>query len=264
MKEFDFAGFHWPRAVAELPKGTPRARLDYQRTRSATYNPRVSPYTHAPEPRKAGDVGMGFYHGDMGMPGLRWKWADEVAPRAIDHQGWYTADDGAGDTMRGIVFRLPHGRGFLYGWSMGEGMCASITGYEPPGEWNPSRYGDAVEQAEFSAAIAADDTAREAAEKERDYRRAWCAGQEYAGALEEAESERAAYQELVREMRKAANGGQTAAPVICRELRAAFSRHAKAARDALSRARELRDDAPTWSPDLVAAWNDGAGSEVLA
>lgn len=264
MKSFEFAGFHWPRRIVELPKGTPRARLDDKRTRSATYNPRVSPYLHAPKPRQAGDVGRGFYHGDAGMPDLRWEWADDIAPRSIHHRGWYTDDDGIGETMRGIVFRLPKGRGFLYGWSMGPGMAAEITGYEPVGGWDPSRYGDAIEQAEHFAAMAADGAAERAAEKEREYQRAWSDGREYADALEEAERERKAYRDLARALGEAVQSHGKAAPIICAELRAAFGRHVAAARDALSRARELRDDAPTWSQELVDAWNEGAGSEVLA
>lgn len=91
------------------------------------------------------------------MPGLRWEWADNAA-QSIHHTGWYTDEYGDGDTIRGLVFRLPHNRGFLAGWSMGEGM-ASIVAYE-------------VYPDEVSAALAADDIARYAAEREREYREA--------------------------------------------------------------------------------------------
>ena len=65
------------------------------------------------------------------MPGLRWQYADEVC-RSIRHTGWY-CDAGLdgfsrldGDKIRGIVFRLPRSRGFLPGWTMGEGMASGI------------------------------------------------------------------------------------------------------------------------------------------
>lgn len=262
-KTFNFAGFTWPRRVVELPKGTPRSRLDDKRTRSATYDPRVSSPYHAPKPRKPHDWGHGFYHGDAGMPGLRWQWADDIAPRAIDHRGWFTDDDIQDDTMRGIVFRLPQQQGFLYGWSMGEGMIAEITGYEPIGEYDPSRYGDAIEQAEHSAALAADDAAKWAAEKERTYNACWRAGEEYVDCLQTAENERAAYRQLARVIQNAIAKGAPTDPVLCDELRSAFERHVKAERDALSRARELRENAPTWNDTYRDAWNDGAGQKVL-
>lgn len=255
-KTFSFAGFTWPRRVVELPKGTPRSRLDDKRTRSATYY-------RAPKPRKPHDWRHGFYHGEADMPGLRWEWADNIAPRAIDHHGWFTVDDCQSETTRGIVFRLPQRQGFLYGWSMGPGMAAEITGYEPIGTCDPRRLGDAVDQAYHEAALAADEAARIASEKERDYQRAWRAGGEYADCLQTAESERDAYRQLAREIQSVIAKGTPTSPVICEELRSAFNRHVTAARNALTRARELRKDAPTWDDTLKDAWNDGAGYRVL-
>lgn len=40
--------------------------------------------------------------------------------------GYFCDDDGCGDTLQPIVARLPHGRGFLAGWTMGRGMCGAI------------------------------------------------------------------------------------------------------------------------------------------
>lgn len=88
------------------------------------------------------------------MPALRWVWCDDIA-RSIRHTGWYTDEDGAADKIRGIVMRLPRSRGFLAGWSMGEGMASEI---------DRSIYDD-----ELSAAMAADDCARYAAERQREY-----------------------------------------------------------------------------------------------
>ncbi len=59
--------------------------------------------------------------------------------------------------MYGVVARLPRGRGFLAGWSMGERMITSFTGYI---------YDNARD-----AALAADGEARHAAEAEQEYQR---------------------------------------------------------------------------------------------
>ena len=133
---FDFAGFSFPKYV--WAKG---------------------PYYTAPTPNASG---RGFYLDDAGAPGLRWEYADEVA--RLNHQGWFTDNEGWGDTIRGIVLRLPKGRGFLAGWTLGAGMASSV-GYEV--------YRDATE-----AAYAADSIAERAAEDEREYQRALDAEEE--------------------------------------------------------------------------------------
>lgn len=155
---FTFAGFAWPRHVVELPKGSLRSRLDaFKRGERRD----ASPYYHEPAPLTGKHPGRGFYHDDAGMPGLRWQYADEVDGARIGHRGWFTDDDGASETMRGVIFRLPHGRGFLYGWTFGEGMAASIGGDIWPGD------------DETGAARAADQCAESAAEREREYQARW-------------------------------------------------------------------------------------------
>lgn len=140
--EFHFAGFAWPRYLAELPRGTEQARKDrYKHTGG---------YYHAPKPNTDG---KGFYLASAGMPGLRWQWADE-AWSGIKHTGWFT-DDFCGDKIRGVVFALPHGRGWLAGWSMGESMASELE---------YAIYDDVSD-----AASAADSLAQYAAERERDY-----------------------------------------------------------------------------------------------
>lgn len=138
--EFTFAGFTWPRYIATLPTGTPRNRLEYVKAG------RISRSYHAPTPNYKGPWGM--YHDACRNAGLRWKWADDIA--RIDHRGWY-CDEYQDQTMRGIVLRLPRGRGFLAGWSMGVGMLSSIDHHI----WDDER----------DAAHAADDAARYAAEE---------------------------------------------------------------------------------------------------
>jgi len=96
-----------------------------------------------------------FYLDSDFMPSLRWQWADDVV--SLNHTGWYSDDDGIAETIRGIVMRLPHERGFIAGWSMGESMASEIE---------ISIYPD-----QESAAYAADTMAEHAAERQRDYER---------------------------------------------------------------------------------------------
>lgn len=146
---FAFAGFNWPRTVATLPKGTMAQRL-------ARYkNPVTGPYYHAPEPLGLQAHEHGFYLDSASAPGLRWKWCDEVDSVDIRHTGWFTDDDGSDGLIRGVVFRLPAGRGFLAGWSLGENMAGRLA--------------CEIHQTEHDAALAANDYAEDAAETEREY-----------------------------------------------------------------------------------------------
>lgn len=142
--EFSWAGFSFPKWLFTLPKGSMAKRLERSR------NECCGPCYHCPNPDKAG-TGAGFYLQSDGMPGLRWQWADDCRS-SIQHTGWYTQPDGDGDKIRGIVFRLPKSRGFLAGWSMGEGMASTL---------DCTIYPD-----ERSAALAADSMAQHAAELE--------------------------------------------------------------------------------------------------
>lgn len=141
-----FAGFTWPRYLATLPRGTLAERLKDRNVVCGDYYRACLPITGGAHP------GGWFYLESDFMPGLRWQWADEVI--SLRHTGWYTGGPLDG-LIRGIVMHLPHGRGFLAGWSMGEGMASSYDG---------DIYGD-----EESAAYAADSMAKSEAEKQRDY-----------------------------------------------------------------------------------------------
>lgn len=144
---FVFAGFLFPRPVAMLPKGSFARRITDMRRRL------IGPYTTAPKPITGGPhPGASFYFDSDFAPGLRAQYADELVN--LEHQGWY-CDAYQDETMRGIVYRLPQSRGFLAGWSLGEGMASSISG----------RIYDDVK----TAAYAADSMAERAAEEERDY-----------------------------------------------------------------------------------------------
>ena len=156
--EFAFAGFTWPRYVATLESG-PRARRIERRR-----NPSTGPYYHAPRPitRQHQQEGRGFYlDGHGGAPGLRWCWCDEVpadwvcdVDPKIDHEGWFT-DEFGDEKFRGLVFKLPRNRGFLAGWSMGEGMASEVDA--------------TVYCVASDAAYAADSMAEAAAERQREF-----------------------------------------------------------------------------------------------
>ncbi len=150
-ERFAFAGFDWPRFVAMLPRGDIKTRLARHR------KPCTGPYYHAPRPLDRENQTLFFYLDSDFMPSLRWQYCDDVA-RSISHSGWFTDDDGAGDTIRGIVARLPHGRGFIAGWTMGEGM-ASVLDYKDVFHADD----------EIGAALCADSMAENAAEHEREY-----------------------------------------------------------------------------------------------
>lgn len=148
-KQFTFAGFTFPRYVGTLPRGPFSKRIERMR------NPITGGYITSPAPRVAGAGEVFFCLDSDFMPGLRWQWCDDVATR-IQHTGWFCDSDGQGDKIRGLVMRLPNGRGFLAGWSMGEGMASAVDLATCP---------DAI-----SAALVADDMAQQTAEREQEYR----------------------------------------------------------------------------------------------
>jgi len=157
MKQFSFAGYTWPRAVAMLPRGTMAERAKNRKS------PATGGYYHAPAPITAsrGAGNASFYLESDFMPGLRWAWCDEIPgdwdeeqfPPEIGHKGWFI-DEYRDDVLRGIVFKLPKGRGFLAGFSMGEGMISEI---------DREIYRDVV-----SAGFAADSMAENMAELNRE------------------------------------------------------------------------------------------------
>jgi len=145
-----FAGFDFPQTIAMLPRGPLGKRLDeFKRTHGARV---CGPYYRTVP--AASPSGTFFYLESDFMPGLRWEWCDEVDGSSIRHTGWF-CDDFQDQTIRGLVMRLPHDRGFLAGWSMGESMASNLEYYI----WD-----DAVE-----CARAADHMAERAAEDQREY-----------------------------------------------------------------------------------------------
>ena len=137
--ESTFAGFNYPRYVAALPRGDMAARL-------ARRSPVVCGKTYLASPAPVtgpGTLARGFYLGDDSQPFTRWEWCDDVDDR-IQHSGWFADPDGDGDKVRGIVVRLPHGRGFLAGWAMGEGMAGTVYREIYPDAIDAARAADSV------------------------------------------------------------------------------------------------------------------------
>jgi hypothetical protein len=104
--EFTFAGFAFPKRAWMLERGSIAKRKQYMR------NPVTGPYSGSPTPNQS--KGWAFYLASDFMPGLRYETV-----------GGFSAFDGS-ESFDGLVMRLPHGRGFLAGWTMGEGMASSI------------------------------------------------------------------------------------------------------------------------------------------
>lgn len=147
IPQFRFAGFAFPKHVWTLPRGKLAKRLARRKA-----NNECSDYYHAPRPNSS-NTERGFYLDSDGQGFERWEWADDVI--SLRHTGWYT-DEYCEDKMRGIVVRLNRGRGFLAGWSMGEGMASTV---------DTGTVFDDVRD----AALCADSMAENAAEREREY-----------------------------------------------------------------------------------------------
>lgn len=244
---FTFAGFTFPRAVAMLPKGTPASRL--AKRRASGPSP-CGPYQTAPKPGASGAL---FYYLESDFaPGLRWQWADDVDGAGIHHTGWHTDPHGDGDTIRGLVARLPHGRGFLAGWSMGESMASQLE--------TASVYADDV-----SAARAADSIAESAAESEREYQTAWQAGSRFAELGEEVREARAEALQILRD-RRTASDSATLCKVIRDRVESLLEFIAEARQERAKLADGDADGLIFWSGEdrLRAAFNEAAGAAVLA
>lgn len=265
MNTFSFAGFdfplHIPRLVALDYCGADKygpalarqaaARADYEtqrragafvtdagsgkglelRNRIAGMVPRFkvdSAYFSAPQPLDGKADSFGFYLDSDFAPGLRWTWCDKVEGVRIDHTGWHTIEGGGTENARGLVLRLPHARGFLAGWSLGEGMCATVSRH--------------MHEDEAGAAHAADSMAERAAEAEREYQAAFHAGQEARQAEDEAEAAAGQIKVLRRQIRQARLAKISGYPAICEALKATLADLADTVRESFAKRDALRDE----------------------
>ena len=111
--------------------------LDYSRPLAERAKRRkvVGPYRIQPRDPKLCDS-IGFYMSDgymriadhgAGINLRLWSANDFLGySRLSQITGYYCDADGEGDTLQPIIARLPNNRGFLAGWTMGAGMCASL------------------------------------------------------------------------------------------------------------------------------------------
>jgi hypothetical protein len=110
-------------------------------------------------PSKPG-TGRGFYQSSRGLAcgdstfSLRLELANDHITGRVANTTAYWCDEDGSTTLTPIIARLPHGRGFLAGWTMGKGMAACV---DADIHANPS-----------DAAYAAHDMAECDAGKERD------------------------------------------------------------------------------------------------
>lgn len=95
------------------------------------------PYHHAPRDTTKSN-GFGFYcaseelamdkHGSI--CNLRLKLANDVISySSLSRISGYYIDNHQDETLKPIIAILPHGKGFLAGWTLGQGMCAELGCY---------------------------------------------------------------------------------------------------------------------------------------
>lgn len=106
---------------------------DYSRPMAERAKSRKSAGPYRWTPSKAGQ-GRGFYSGQDCQPAthgagfrLRLEAANNhLSGRIASTIGYYCDEGPSGESLMPIVARLPRGRGFLAGWTMGAGMCGAL------------------------------------------------------------------------------------------------------------------------------------------
>lgn len=176
--------------------------------------------------------------------GLRFVgYADDLA--GLRHTGWYTDDDGCGETVRGVVYRMVarndrarYVAGYEDPYNGGPACCLSfdtIHEGEPIGaHWEGD--GGARE-----AAYAADGIAERMAEEERGHNAAFHAGNLAADLEREAADIRADALALISEI-KSHKVGVCDAPAIVAALRERLESMLETIRECREKRDQLRDD----------------------
>ncbi|SCY04420.1 hypothetical protein [Rhizobium sp. NFACC06-2] len=133
--------------------------IDYSRPMAERIKSRkfCGPYRWTPS---VPGSGRGFYQASHGLlmdrHGSSLNLRLEEANEHLGHSrlrfttGYYADPYGEGDTLKPIIARLPRNRGFLAGWTMGEGMAASVSGtiYETEEEAAYAAHSEAEHDAE--------------------------------------------------------------------------------------------------------------------
>lgn len=156
QEKYTFAGFTFPRAIYQPIVGMKAGKQTHNKALLAKRRElrKVCPSGYIIDPGTNPSEYYSFYLDSDFSLDLRIRYCDEIN-HSIRHTGWYC--DEFGDTnIRGIVARLPHGRGFLAGWSMGQQMISTLD--------RSTIYDD-----EMEASRAADDMAERAAENQREF-----------------------------------------------------------------------------------------------
>lgn len=162
--------------------------------------------------------------------GLRFVgYADELA-RSIRHTGWLINDEGWGETYRGAVYRLPHSRGYIAGYADPNNKGAAFV------ELSLIDSDD-----ETGAAFAANRIAELEAERERDYQRAWHAGQRFRDLADEVAGARKACIALIREARAVCDSLTNAASVKA-AIREKIETHCETIREARREREKLQSE----------------------
>ena len=195
--------------------------------------------------------------------------------RDTQEHGWLT--DPCGDVFKdgsglctGVVYQLAGSRGesrFVAGYQFGgiDGGptldLSEVFSFGTADEWAATDNPGARE-----AARRADDMAKDAGERERDYQCAWTAGSQYGEALAEVKSTRREALALLKEIR-AARARDAGSPAICAALQSAV-RAARASiaanRSAMARLAAGDDSQFPFYPsdEHIAAFCEGAGLDT--
>jgi hypothetical protein len=178
------------------------------------------------------------------------------ADKIIDlrHTGWYT-DSFQDGTIRGIVYRLPHGR-FVYGYEDPDNSDAALLCFDL----------DADDERE--AARYADQLAEHVAEECRMLDEAYHAGGQWRDCGEQLRDLRKSLRELLSELRQNLNQP----PAICTALKSHVKRQLQDLDSLRLERRKLVEGTPDWRGDggwcsldnqARESFNEGAGCTVF-
>jgi hypothetical protein len=146
--------------------------------------------------------------------------------KMVDHKGWYLEDDYSGEVARGVVFQLPAHKG----------KCRYLSAIADPHNDGPAILSLGLFDELSEAARNADQLAERYAETERDYNRAWQAGQRYSELGADIAEHRSDCLALIREIKAQ---GAAFGPAICSTLRAHVESHLRDIGKARSKRAEL-------------------------
>jgi hypothetical protein len=179
-----------------------------------------------------------IYTDERGQYGEHLGFADELAPRAVQHRGWYVDADQS-DAIRGSVTRIHTSQGALYVPVTGYASGGGTTHYLADAERVPRGSDRAAHDAAIAdAAKRADRCAEIEAERAHDEDARFRAEQQVEDEREAIGEARAAVHTLAAELRNTPH----LPPAICQTIRAAIKARRKQASASVARIRALRDN----------------------